>query len=307
MSEYIELSTITPSSSEESVFNRPSTSSGVRHRGGYVSIPIHSSNSSISSAGSTSKTRVPSNPKVGGAAVAAGNQYQHIFEGQLGSTAAHPNNPLGNWFHKQVYGTTNEQKYLEDVKKLFEPHGLKVEKYNPAPSQKYSQTYKPYGLPWNKETKAQWPQHWKLVNPRAGQNKNRKAQQQARDGAILSRGEPPRHGLVLPFSNNIGPGNPIRPATNRADLIAQGHDIHYQQAKTDSDVLSADREAISQFAHEAIQGKDPLSRIHAAVGGIGLGAKHTVERLTGKVFYGKQCLELDLWVRILRIVLIGIV
>jgi hypothetical protein len=72
--------------------------------------------------------------------------------------------------------------------------------------------------------------------------------QARRDSANLARGEPPRNGLVLPFSNNIGPGNPIRPATNRADLIAQGHDLHYQQAKSDSDVLSADREAISQFA-----------------------------------------------------------
>ena len=84
-------------------------------------------------------------------------------------------------------------------------------------------------------------------------------------------------------------------------------DLHYQQAKSDSDVLSADREAISQFAHEAIQGQDPIPRIHAAVGGVGLGVKHAVEHLSGKVYYGKRCLELDRWVRILRSVLIGIV
>jgi hypothetical protein len=103
---------------------------------------------------------------------------------------------------------------------------------------------KPYGDPWNKDTKAKYPEHWRLVNPRRGLKKVKKQEereaQARRDSANLARGEPPRNGLVLPYSNNIGPGNPIRPATNRADLIAQGHDLHYQQAKSDSDVLSAD-------------------------------------------------------------------
>lgn len=306
MSEYIELSTITPSSSEESVFNRPSTS-GLRHRGGYVAIPINSSNSSLSSAGSVSKTRTPLVPSVGGAVIGAGSQYQPIFENQLGVAAAHPNNPLSNWINKQIYSPSSERQYIDEVDKLYTANGLRIEKYQPAPGQKYSQNYKPYGLPWNKDSKAQWPQHWKLVNPRVGQSKNRKAQQQARDRAVLSRGEPARNGVVLPLSNNIGPGNPIRPATNGADLIAQGHDLHYQQAKSNSDVLSADREAISQFAYEAVQGQDPISRVHATIGGIGLGVKHAVERLSGKVFYGKQCLELDPLVRIPRIVLIGMI
>lgn len=290
MSEYIELSTITPSSSEESVFNRPSTS-GVRHRGGYTAIPIHSSNESISSAGSYSKTRATPIPSVTGAGIAAGQNYQHIHEGQLGAAAAHPNNPLS----RAVFGNRND--YYAAVPWELRRLGL-------ADRQRL---IKPYGEPWNKVTKAKYPQHWKLVNPRAGQNKIKKQEQQRRqEQASLARGEPQRQGLVLPFSNNIGPGNPIRPATNRADLIAQGHDLHYQQAKTNSDVLSADREAISQFAHEAVQGQDPISQLHAAIGGVGLGIKHGVERLSGKVFYGKQCLELDHLVRIPRIVLIGI-
>lgn len=291
MSEYIELSTITPSSSEESVFNRPSTS-GVRNRGGYTAIPIHSSNSSISSAGSISKTRVAPVPRVGGAVLGAGSQYQHIFEGQLGAAAADPNNPLS----RAVFGSRDD--YYRAVPWELRRLGL-------ADRQRL---IKPYGDPWNKDTKGKYPEHWRLVNPRQGQNKAKKQEAQTRrDSANLARGEPPRNGLVLPFSNNIGPGNPIRPATNRADLIAQGHDIHYQQAKSNSDVLSADREAISQFAHEAVQGQDPISRLHAAVGGFGLGVKHTVESLSGKVFYGKLCLELDHLVQIPRIVLIGTV
>lgn len=301
MSEYIELSTITPSSSEESVFNQPSTSSGIRHRGGYIAIPINSSNSSLSSSGSTSKAKGIVQTKVGGATVGAGDQYQHIFEGQLGSAASNPQNPLVNWFHDKIYDKTERDKYFEEVDKLYKANGLKAEEYLPAPGQKYNQTYKPYELPWNKDTKSRWPQHWKLVNPRAGINKNRKAEKQAKD-----RLQNTASGVVLPFSNNIGPGNPLRPATNRADLIAQGHDIHYQQAKSNSDVLSADTEAISQFAHEAIQGENPISRVHATIGGIGLGVKHAVERLTGTVIYGKKCLELDHWVQILRTDQIGI-
>lgn len=293
MSNYIELKRITPSSSEESVFNYPSTSTGVRHRGGYVSIPINSSNSSISSAGSDSKFRVPNTARIGGAVIGAGSQYQHIFEGQLGNTAADPNNPLS----RAAFG--NRDDYYATVPWELRHLGLKDRQ----------EKIKPYGDPWNKETKAKYPEHWRLVNPRRGLNKARKQQQEEaqarRDSANLARGEPPRNGLVLPFSNNIGPGNPVRPATNRADLIAQGHDLHYQQAKSDSDVLSADREAISQFAHEAIEGQDPVSRIHATVGGLGLGIKHAVERLSGKVVYGKLCLELNLWVRIPRIARIG--
>ena len=261
----------------------------MRHRGGYIAIPISSSTSSISSAGSTSKTRVPPTPRIGSAVVGAGSQYQHIFEGQLGAAAAHPDNPISKFFfgaRDDYYGAVPWE--LRRLGRA-ERKGL----------------IKPYGEPWNKETKAKYSQHWRLVNPRRGQKREKQQAQARRDSANLARGEPPRNGLVLPFSNNIGPGNPIRPATNRADLIAQGHDLHYQEAKSNTDVLSADREAISQFAHEAVQGQDPISRIHAAVGGIGLGVKHAVEHISGKVLYGKPCLELDHWVRILRNVQIG--
>ena len=286
MSDYIELRTITSSSSEDSVFNKPSTSSNLRHRGGYTTIPIASSNSSISSAGSVSKTRINPLTRVTGPSVAAGSQYQHIFEGQLGSAASDPNNPLSRF----LFGQRND--YYASV-----PSELKRLKLSEK-----QRLIKPYGVDWNKDTKAQYPEHWRLVNPRKNQ---KKIEQEVEPIQPPPKVEPLQNGVVLPFSNNIGPGNPIRPATNRADLIAQGHDIHYQQAKGDSDVLSADREAISQFAHEAVQGSDPISRIHAAVGGIGLGVKHTVERLTGKVFYGKPCLKVDHWVLILRSVPIG--
>ncbi|QHY93495.1 structural protein [Ambidensovirus_Croatia_17_S17] len=213
-----------------------------------------------------------------GAAGAAGSQYDAIFQSQLGRAAA-TGNPLGLFKHRDAYYASVP----------FELRRLPL-----ADRQKY---IKPYNVPWNKETKTQFRQHWRLVNPRAGQKRLQQQQQAAKQKEVeanraqanLARGEPTWYGkaLTLPLSKNLGPGNRISPATNTADVIAQGHDLHYQDAKKDSDVLQADREAINQFTHEAIQGSDPVSRLHAAVGAVGLGIKHTVESLTGKVIYGE--------------------
>ncbi|WBG67115.1 hypothetical protein [Drosophila suzukii associated ambidensovirus 1] len=154
-----------------------------------------------------------------GAGFAAGQNYQRIFEGQLGSAAADPRNPVGDWFYNLFYGSKSA------------PSSPNLER-----------------------------------SPEAEEVKS---------------------GHVLPFSKNIGPGNSIQPALTRADAIAQGHDLHYKYAKKDSDVLSADREAISQFANEFVNPENPVSQLQAAIGFVGLGAKHGVESLSGKVFYGK--------------------
>ena len=225
-------------------------------------------------------SRLPIRPTA--AAGAAGSQYDSIFQGQLG-VAASSGNPLG------IFATRDA--YYDAVP--FELRRLPL-----ADRQRY---IKPYNVPWNKDSKAQFSRHWRLVNPRAGQKRVQQQQaakekeiEAARANANLARSEPTWYGRAptLPLTNNLGPGNRISPATNTADSIAQGHDLHYQDAKTSSDVLQADREAISQFAHQAVQGSDPVSRLHAAVGAVGLGIKHTVESLTGNVLYGKLCLDL---------------
>lgn len=230
-------------------------------------------------------SRLPIRPTA--AAGAAGSQYDAIFQGQLG-VAARTGNPLGIYKDKYAY---------------YDAVPFELTRLPLADRQRL---IKPYDKPWNKETKAQFARHWSLVNPRAGQKRVQQQQQAARQKEIeanrasanLARSEPTWYGRAptFPLTNNLGPGNRISPATNAADAIAQGHDLHYQDAKKDSDVLSADREAISQFAHEAVQGSDPVSRLHAAVGAVGLGIKHTVESLTGKVLYGElTCLNrLDL-------------
>jgi hypothetical protein len=148
------------------VFNQPSTSTGVRRRGGYVSIPINSSNSSISSAGSDSKLRVPNTPRVGGAVFGAGSQYQPIFEGQLGRAAADPNNPLS----RAIFG--NRDDYYRAVPWELRRLGLKERQ----------EKIKPYGDPWNKDTKAKYPEHWRLVNPRRGLKKVKKQEAKGSTG-----------------------------------------------------------------------------------------------------------------------------
>lgn len=233
----------TPSSSEETLYQRGygSIHDPKVHRGvGRNKIPIQ-----LSAAGAH-----------------AGEQYQQIFEGQLGAAAADPNNPVGDFFYRLIYGEPENP----DKSTYTNVHGTYLN----------SALVKPKELKWNKETREKYRDHWKLEKAYRKQQKPKEEKPK----------QEPTRGLTLPFSNNIGPGNSIQPALTRADLIAQGHDLHYQDAKKDSDVLSADREAIGQFAQEAISGTNPISQLQALAGAAGLGAKHLAESLTGKVFYG---------------------
>lgn len=204
-------------------------------------------------------SRLPIRPSTG-SIVGAGSQYQNIFEGQLGTAAA----------TSDLFGIKSRHDKQVETDRIYEEVLQQTGRLS-------SNKLKPINLPWNKETKRLYSEHWKQVNPRRGVKS-------------VTRKKPTdiKQGLTLPFSKNIGPGNSIQPATNTADTIAQGHDLHYQEAKTNSDVQSADREAISHFAHEAIQGSDPISRIQAAVGAIGLAIKSGAEKLTGQVLYGKH-------------------
>lgn len=192
-------------------------------------------------------SRLPVKPT--SAAGGAGAQYDKIFQGQLGR-AASSGNPL-NLFQSR-------DEYYDSI-----PSQLKW-----LPLKDRNRLIKPYGVKWDKSSKAQYPEHWRLVNPRAGQKRI-------------------QQGLVLPFSNNIGPGNTIQEAKTGSDLIAQGHDIHYSEAKSDFDIQRADTEAIGQFIQEATHSKNPISQTQAVIGAVGLAGKQLVEKLTGKVQYGK--------------------
>lgn len=150
---------------------------------------------------------------------------------------------------------------------------------------------KPSSLPWNDYSKKFYSEHWqalqKTLTPTQLDALLVVPTNQDQINQVVRPPQKVVQSVVLPFSNNIGPGNPISDARNTADSIAQGHDLHYKYATQDSDVLSADREAISQFVHEAIQGKDPVSQLQSAIGAVGLGVKHAYESVAGSVQYRK--------------------
>lgn len=268
MGEYIELdgfSSRSSSTSDISVYDR---------RSGYTR--LHS--------GVGREKFLTSQASGKGLTLSGGLQGRHLetFAGQLGQ------------------GLAGQIDWFPERNKYYSSLPWELRRLNVRDKQKY---IKPYGQPWNAETKAQYPRHWNLVKP----PDIVKSQPQPKQEPVLSRGQPVTYGKTLPFSNNIGPGNSIQPALTNADLVAQGHDLHYQLAKKDSDVLSADREAISQFAHEAVSGSDPISQLQAGAGAIGLGIKHIAESALGKVIYGGKficsgfngfvsgCLEQDHW------------
>lgn len=254
-------------------------------RGGGESIPLLSNQATVEYGGiepkvhaGVGRSRIPIKASTG-AVLGAGSTQQRIFATQLGSAAGDPDNPVGDWFYKQFYGDPRVTSDLRNILKDL----ITSEDYIPA------EQLKPASKEWNKQTRQQYPLHWKKFK----QVRDRlRAQQEelTRRRSSHHRPENPeehyRGGVVLPFSNNIGPGNSVQPARTAADSIAQGHDIHYQNAKKPSDVLSADREAIGQFIHQAVGDKNPISQLQGLVGAVGLGAKHLTESLTGKVLYG---------------------
>ncbi|GBM79726.1 hypothetical protein AVEN_217690-1, partial [Araneus ventricosus] len=198
---------------------------------------------------------------------------------QLGSAAADPDNPVGDWFYKQFYGDPRLNAELRQILQELITRG----DYIPADQ------LKPANQEWNKTTRKQYPLHWKRFKEIRDRVRARQEELKNKRTSHARPDNPEQHyssGAVLPFSNNIGPGNSIQPARTAADAIAQGHDLHYQDAKKPTDVLSADREAIGQFVQQAVSDKDPVSQLQGVIGAVGLGAKHLAESLTGKVFYG---------------------
>lgn len=216
-------------------------------------------------------SRLPIRPS-SATSIAAGGVQQKIFEGQLGAAAGNPENPLSKAFYNAFYGNANKERELQ---KFAEEALNPKPKYPPLPT---TFERKPEKLPWNQVTRKRYPEHWSSVRS------HRKDQ--------ITKLREVKSGITLPFSNNIGPGNSIQPARTASDAVAQGHDLHYEHAKTDSDVLSADKEAISQFAYQAVSGTDPVSQLQGALGAVGLGIKHGFESLTGKVLYGNYAFYL---------------
>jgi len=220
----------------ESVPLLPSTSATIEYGG--LEPKIHSGYGA---------SRIPIKPSI--SIGLAGSNYDKIHQQQLGVAAS-----TGN----QLNLFKSRDEYYDSIPIELRQLGF----------QDRQEKIKPYGVSWNKESKQQYKEHWKLVNPRAGQKRV-------------------NSGFVLPFSNNIGPGNTVQEALNPADKIAQGHDISYSNAKSDKDIQDSDTVAIGQFVQEAVGGSNPISSAQAIVGAVGLAGKSLIERIAGKAIYGK--------------------
>ncbi|CAG7722450.1 unnamed protein product [Allacma fusca] len=93
-------------------------------------------------------------------------------------------------------------------------------------------------------------------------------------------------GNVLPGHKYIGPGNPLQNGRNRSlqkvdadGRIAQQHDERYTNAKSSNDVSIADQEFLNDWADDG--------NIRSLIGAIGIGAKHSVEKVTGTFIHQK--------------------
>ena len=91
--------------------------------------------------------------------------------------------------------------------------------------------------------------------------------------------------FIFPGHKYLGPGNPLNtdPPVDADDFIAKQHDTAYDEASTADDVYLADKKAIFAFLIDCLKNMN----WHSAVGAIGLGVKHLVEVLCGKIFYPK--------------------
>lgn len=89
--------------------------------------------------------------------------------------------------------------------------------------------------------------------------------------------------FVVPGYKYLGPGNTLDRGSpvNEVDAIALQHDIEYNRAKNQEDILNSDHRAISKFKNQLI--KNPS--IGAALGTGGLGIKHFIESSIGNVIY----------------------
>lgn len=90
--------------------------------------------------------------------------------------------------------------------------------------------------------------------------------------------------LTVPGHHYLGPGNSIdegKAPVDKDDARAQLHDEQYNSAKSDTDILNADKEFIVDSIPDIIKG-DP----HAIVGGVGISGKHLLESVLGVQYSG---------------------
>lgn len=100
-------------------------------------------------------------------------------------------------------------------------------------------------------------------------------------------------GLVPPPFKYLGPGNSLNKGEpyNEIDADALEHDIAYNTAENKENIFHADKKFLSQVGDhlaEGISGHGSISNsIGAALGGVGIGLKHSVESSLNRSIYPK--------------------
>lgn len=101
------------------------------------------------------------------------------------------------------------------------------------------------------------------------------------------------HGLVPPPFKYLGPGNSLNRGQpyNQIDADAQQHDFEYSVAQTPEDIYKSDIQFIAKSGDHIAEGLSSKGSIGdtigAIAGGIGIGAKHLLEKSTGSIQYPK--------------------
>lgn len=85
--------------------------------------------------------------------------------------------------------------------------------------------------------------------------------------------------FLYPGHNYLGPGNPLENGepVDSADKIAKKHDLSYNQATSENDILKSDWESTKEFTSDFFQHPN----LPSATGAIGLGLKTGFERIFG--------------------------
>lgn len=88
--------------------------------------------------------------------------------------------------------------------------------------------------------------------------------------------------MRLPGHNYIGPGNDldIGDPIDEDDLIALQHDIRYELAHSEDDIINADLDAIDEFLRDFYINNN----YHSIVGAIGLSFKFAFEKVFGVIY-----------------------
>lgn len=97
-----------------------------------------------------------------------------------------------------------------------------------------------------------------------------------------------KKGFVLPNSDYIGPGNPVKidAPKNKAEVIAKEHDVEYGRiSKTKYKTRKHHLAEVSKADTTAIKGFKKASGINAKIGEYGLKVKSHVEKTVGKALY----------------------